>query len=87
MTKHRDRPVVGITLSPEAIATSEELALARGWSRSQLIEFLIREEALRQRLDVNVLGAFERKKRGLAKPRKRHRVTAYMDKNHPPDRR
>jgi hypothetical protein len=66
--KRRDRPVVSITLSPEGIAVLDELVLVRGSpSRSALLEFIIREEALRMRLDPFALGARERKKRGMPK--------------------
>ena len=67
--KSRNRPVITMTLSPEAVGAADEIAEARGWNRSQLVEHLIREEALRFRLDVRKLGDAERRKRRLPKKR------------------
>lgn len=47
----RERPMVSITLSPEAIEMLNQLADFRGMSRSATVEFLVREEGLRMRLD------------------------------------
>jgi hypothetical protein len=65
--KNRERPIITMTLSPEAIGLADELALRRGMSRSQLVEFLVREEALRFQLSAPEAGRRERKKRGLPK--------------------
>jgi hypothetical protein len=70
MASRRDRPLTGFTLSPECIAAIEELSLGRGMTKSALIEFLVREESMRMRLDLRSLGARERKKREMPKLRK-----------------
>jgi hypothetical protein len=67
MPKYRDRPVVSVTLTPESIAILDELALVRGLTRSTMMDFILREEALRMRLDPFALGRRERKKRGMKK--------------------
>jgi hypothetical protein len=58
---------VSVTLSPESVAVLDELALIRGLTRSSLLDFVLREEALRMRLDPFALGSRERKKRGIPK--------------------
>jgi hypothetical protein len=68
---YRDRPVVSTTLSPEAVAVFDELALRRGLTRSTFLELLLREEAIRSRLDIYKLGSRERKKRGITKTARR----------------
>lgn len=40
----RKRPMVTLTLSPEAIARLDKIATARGQSRSAVVEQLIRKE-------------------------------------------
>ena len=49
----RERPMISITLSPEAIGAGSELSKMRGMTRSSLIEYLIREESLRMRIDLH----------------------------------
>jgi hypothetical protein len=45
--------MISITLSYEAITGCDELADMRGMTRSAFIEWLIREESLRMRLDLH----------------------------------
>jgi predicted transcriptional regulator len=65
--KHRDRPVIHVTLSPESIAVLDELAKRWGLTRSAQLERMIREYALHEKLDMAELGRRERKARGLPK--------------------
>jgi hypothetical protein len=55
--KGRLRPMVQITLTPEAIEMADELALRRGLHRSTLIDQLLREEARRERVGIFATGA------------------------------
>ncbi len=43
MNTHRNRPIIQITLSPEAIARLGEMTLRTGESRSAMIERLVHE--------------------------------------------
>jgi predicted transcriptional regulator len=45
--------MISITLSHEAIRGVDELADLRGMTRSAFIEWMIREESLRMRIDLS----------------------------------
>ncbi len=59
--KDRDRPMVTVTLSPEAIRAGDTIADMRGMTRSALYEFLIREESLRMRVKVDPVAVSRRR--------------------------
>jgi hypothetical protein len=59
----RDRPQVHLTLSPEAIAAIDEVALRWGRTRSQQVEEMARTAAFADGLDIKELGAREAKRR------------------------
>jgi len=50
--QNRNKPMVNITLTPEAIEAADKLAKMKGLTRSTVIEELIRDEARRERIPL-----------------------------------